>query len=358
MHHIAKIQEFYLILLTGSFLAFVVSFWLLVKRKSLSLTRTISLGILIAVTTNILFFYNPLFFRISSDILKAKDIDWRQADALSKEIYRFRKNTAVKYLAVGNSQTGAIYSSYAKEEPRLSVFTMAGMGPLDFVLYKDMIKSLCNGTIILTLSDFDLGREPSLLGAKLSPPQGIQLFKITSLLWHEPNITYSEVQDFIFANIADAYRYQYIFKGFADKLFARKKAFPGEDLTAISDAEYLKIHLKNLSMLDRTWFPINLVLLEQFISWANENSLKVAIVEGGYHPRALDANIALHGEASVKLELLCKRYMNCSYYKSSQLYKFAEDDYRDGYHVKKDSGWKFTKKLMSTIGNGQPAILD
>lgn len=353
MHNISKIQDFYLILLTIAFLVFCIILWRLFKIKTLSLTGILLLGLLLATSTNILIFYNPLFFKVSSDLLEAKDIDWRQNDSLGYEIKRFKKAIAVNYLAVGSSQTEAIYSRYITEDPQFSFFAMSGMGPLDFILYKNMIKSLCNGTIILTLSDFDLGRKPSLLGAKLSPPQGLGLFKVISLLKHDSSITYSELQDFVFSNIFDAYRYQYVFKGFKDKLFSKINAFPGEDISSISDEEYLKKQLRGLKALDRTWFQINVLLLEEFIEWANKNELKVAIIEGGYYPDALSMNTALHTEASLKLEMLSEKFNNCSYIHSSQIYSFTKNDYRDRYHVKKDIGHIFTRVLLNNLKESQ-----
>lgn len=346
---ICHIKTIYLILAGCSILAAAMSLCLLAKRNNLSWTGIMGLAVSLFVSVNILVFYNPLFFTISSKTLVASDIGWRQADALRAEIYRFKKNVATDFAAVGSSQTGAIYIPYTYEETNLSVLTMAGMGPLDFLLYKNIIRSLCKHTVILTLSDFDLGRKPSLLGPKLAPPQGIGLYEIISLLRHDPSITYAEIQDLLLANMIDAYRYQYIFRGYLDKAFGRNNASPSEDVTTLTDEEFLRIHLQNLLQIDRRWFPVNLLLLERFLAWTGKNKRQVVIVEGHYHPRALARNEAVHAEASAQLKLVCRKFNNCSYLQNSQLYEFSESDYRDGYHVREEAGKRFTEALMKEI---------
>jgi len=330
-----------------------LSLYCLTSVKHQSLGRVIILGLIIGITTDVMIFWNPLFYSATSHFLTASNIGFRQVDALTTETLRFKKNIHSEYLAVGSSQTGALYYKYSSTHPEISILSMAGMGPLDFLLYRNIIKSKCSGTIILTLSDFDLCRKPMLLGAKFAPPQGFEIFDIMSLLRKEPGISYNEIQDAFLANIIDPYRYQYIFKGILDKMFARNKAFPDKNETALGDKEFLKIQLRNMASLEAKWLNINILLLDHFIAWAGQNDLKVVIVEGHYHPRAFKANLALHNKTSAELELLCKRYKNSYYVKNSRLYELTEDDYRDGYHVKFESGYKFAVALMNKISENR-----
>ena len=348
MDEIIQTKSIYLVLAGCSILAVAASLWLLTKRRNLSRAKIIGLAVLLFVAGNVFLFQNPFLFALSSRYLDGRDIGWRQADALKAESYRFSKNLAAEFLAVGNSQTNAIYASYAKTEKRLAVLSMAGLNPMDYLLYKNIIKSLCNRTIILTVSDFDLGYKPNLLGAKLAPPQYLDLPSVISLLRNVPDVASSEIQDVVCANIIDAYRYQYVFRGYMEKVLGRNRAFPKENFTA---AEMLGFMLRDLAKIDRKWFAINLLFLERFVAWADENALEVVIVLGHYHPKALAANLALHDEASAKLDLLCKRFANCSYFRGEELYEFTESDYQDGFHVHEDAGRKFAERMMAALGN-------
>jgi hypothetical protein len=313
-------------------------------------------GLIIGITTNIMLFWNPLFYIYASKHLNASDIGFRQYDALRLELDRFKKHTPARYLAVGSSQTLAIYTEYQnKNTPDFSIFSMAGLGPLDFLLYKDIIKSRCGSTIILTLSDFDLARNPHLEWAKLSSLRGGGLFENYFFLYkhlyssHKLYFSNAELLDVTLANTLDPYRLQCVFRGFVDKMFSRNKAFPEKDETAHTDKEFLEIQLKGLLNLDKQWIDINLLLVDRFIAWADKNNLNVVIVEGHYHPRALQANILLHKKTSLELESICGRHKNSRFIRSNSVYEFTEADYRDGYHVRPESGYKFSIKLMNII---------
>jgi hypothetical protein len=258
-------------------------------------------------------------------------------------------------LAVGSSQTGAIYLPYTAQDPNLVVFTLSGMGPLDLVLYEDLIRHHVPDTVILTLSDFDIGRAPSLAGAKLAPPQPPRkLAHVCALLMRSPDIAWSDVQDFIAANLLSAYRYQYIFKGFLNKLSGRNRAFPESDVTKITDEQYLAAHLESLTELDEQWFDLNLLLLDEFLAWARTNQIAITVTGGHYHPRALAQNRDLHEKASAALSALCAKYGNVTYVRSESLYAFSEADYRDGYHLTTESGLELAQRVMASLPPAAP----
>ena len=330
-----------------------------IVRRKVSPAWRIGFILACIISLETLVFRNPVFFRLAAHYLDVEDIGWRQARALIKENMRFKRPCPTPLLAVGSSQTGAIYVPYATADPNLVIFTLSGMGPLDLVLYEDLIRHHAPGTIILTLSDFDLGRQPSLAGAKLAPPQPPRkLAHICALLLGCPDVTWSEVQDFVAANVLSAYRYQYIFKGFLNKVSGRNRAFPESNVTKISDEQYLAAHLESLAELDGRWFKVNLLLLDEFFTWAHTNGMAVAVTGGHYHPRALAQNRDLHEEASEALATLCAKYDNVSYLRSEQLCAFAEADYRDGYHLRAEAGLELATRVIESIppaGPIQPA---
>jgi len=339
----------------------LISLYYLSSKKYFFRGRVIILGFIIAITTNIILFRNPLFYMAASKYLKAPDIGYRQYDALRLELDRFARHVPARFLAVGSSQTWAIYTEYQnKNASGFSTFTMSGLGPLDFLLYRDIIKSRCGSTIILTLSDFDLARKPHLEWAKLSSLQGAGSFENYYFLYkqlysgHQQYFSHAEFLDVVLANTLDSYRLQFVFRGFIDKMFFRNKAFPEKDETRITDKEMLEKQVKGLLNLDKQWIDTNLILMDRFIDWTDKNNLNVVIVEGHYHPGALKPNLLLHKKTSSELEVMCGRYKNARFIRSDSIYEFAEADYRDGYHVRPESGYKFTLKLMSILSKNGP----
>ncbi|MFH2066104.1 MAG: hypothetical protein ABIK15_12960 [Pseudomonadota bacterium] len=333
----------------------IAFFFLFIAIKSTHLPSWIKKStafIAFAIMVELLLFQNPLLFKISTKYLKAADIGWRQSGALKKEVLRFKNVIKANYLAVGSSQTGAVYGSFSLKNPEvLSRFAIAGMGPLDLYLYKELIKKSCNGTILLMLSDFDL-REPSLIGAKLSPPQRLKiLLEIVNMLSQEKNIQFSEVQDFIIANTISAYRYQYIFKGFLMHFSNRNLAFPETDITAKSIQPDLFSQLRELESIDTKWFQINLSFLDKFLSWTKTNGLDVIIIQGHYHPQALKTTHARYEYAADLFSKLADKYSHTRFIRINKIHEFSEQDYRDTLHVYPEAGYRFTEKLMRFIQN-------
>ena len=321
-----------------------------VRRQDSAIWRVLFLlAVILSIET--LVFRNPAFFYVTSRCLDVKHIGWRPARALVKEVRRFKKpSSPTPLLAVGSSQTGAIYGPYAARHPHLAVFTLSGMGPLDLLLYKDLIGNERPRKIIVTLSDFDIGRKPSLTGAKFAPPQTPRMLAhIVTLLLPAPDIAWSEIQDFIAANTISAYRYQYIFKGILNRLSHRNAAFPESSVTSISNRVHLPVQLASLSELDERWFDLNLVLLDEFFAWSYKNKLELAVVEGHYHPRALSQNQHLHEKASAALSDLCARYPNARYVRMAQLHTPSEDDYRDAYHLLPEPGYELSAQVVSLL---------
>ena len=318
-----------------------------ITRRRVSMAYRLGFVLACIISIETLVFRNPVFFKVASRYLHVEDIGWRQSRALVKEVSRFTKPIETPLLAVGSSQTGAIYIPYAAQDPNLSLFTLSGMGPLDLLLYQELIKKRGPDMMILSLSDFDIGRMPSLAGAKLAPPQAPRkLAHICALLLRTPGITWSDVQDLIAANTLSAYRYQYIFKGILDRMSGRNAAFPEADVTTISDEEYLALHLESLSKLEARWFGVNLVLLDEFLAWTRAQGIDVTMTEGHYHPRALAKNHDLHEQASVALSRLCVKYPNVVFVRTEEVRALSEDDYRDGYHLRTQSGYEFAAAVV------------
>jgi len=349
-NNIPSTSRLYICLTIFCVLIVITIFYRLIVTKNTCRQQLILAGIAIFIAIDVAFFFNPLFFFYANRFLKAKDIGYRQAAALRTEIYRFKKESPSPFLAVGSSQTGVIWGAYAQTHQNLSILKLAGMEPLDFLLYKDIIASRCKQVIILTISDFDIGRMPMMSGAKLSPPQGISLFSISRLLL-EYNLPADQIADFMIANICAPYRYQYIFKGILNKVLDKSRAFPHDSEVLKSHKEVLEKQFSSLARLSAKWFPVNLSLLNHFIEWADEQRLTVVIAQGHYYPDAEKKNKLLPSLARKAIKKICNNYDNCHYYPSSKLYNFSTKDYVDAYHIKLQAGLVFSKKFVKIINS-------
>jgi hypothetical protein len=321
------------------------------QKKHLSgWTKYILIFLITVIGFRILIFNNPVFFKVASNTLNVEDIGWRENDALKTDRNGFFTWGPYDYLAIGSSQVGAVFKKYSGLNKNFKVFSLAGMGTLDYVLYQQNIKNYYPRNIILYLSDFDLCRKPYLSSAKLAPTQPIiKMGKLISQLWkHDLQGNYAEL---VTANFLPEYRYQYIFKGLLHKGFGKNKTFPHQDAVKTSKKENLQIQLSSLEKLNSKWVEINLELLSNFLKWCEKSNIRVFIVEGHYHPKALTKNLILHDKVSKRIEILT-RTNKAVYIKSEHVYSFSEDDYRDGYHVLVKAGYNFTKKLVRVIEHG------
>ncbi|BBO82774.1 hypothetical protein DSCO28_33400 [Desulfosarcina ovata subsp. sediminis] len=227
---------------------------------------------------------------------------------------------------------------------------MAGMGPLDFILYQDYIKNCFPKTILLYLSDFDLCKAPNLSGATLAPFQSISKVKnLFNLVWNYG--LEGDFAEFFISNYLPEYRFQFIFKGVVNKLFGKSKATPHPDTqllekhnTIDSHIDALNDKLKNGS----TWVDINLKMVEIFLQWCDTNRIKVIIIEGDYHPKALRLNLKIHKTVSEKIRQSAEKF-HADYIDREDLLDFNESDFSDAVHVNAKAGYTFTERLIRIL---------
>ncbi len=112
-------------------------------------------------------FENPVAWRAYRKLLNVNQLGFRHDAEVDIRIRRFwttpqgrPDSPSVPFLAVGSSQTGALFKTVYSLGPDVSeqieFFSMAGMGPLDILLYKDDIFNYGPNNIILYLSEATL----------------------------------------------------------------------------------------------------------------------------------------------------------------------------------------------------------
>lgn len=352
LHTILRLTPEFKIIFLIYAIIFLIAFAVLIYRKKSISNRSkyILIAIMVFVGLRMFIFNNPIFFKVASSKLKTEDIGWRQADVLRTDQNGFFEQGSFDYLAIGSSQVGAVFNKYAGAHKNFNVFSLAGMGTLDFVLYQPYIKHFNPKNIILYLSDFDLCRQPLISSATLAPTQPtLKLAKLIAC-FRKYNLTGS-YGELIAANYLPEYRYQYILKGILEKYAGKNEAFPHQDAKKLSKEDHLELHFTRLATLNPEWIDINLELLSFFLKWCEKSNIQVFIVEGHYHPEALSKNIPLHYRVANQLESLTRSF-KATYIKYSSVKKFNENDYKDGYHVYRESGYAFTEKLVHFLESG------
>lgn len=319
------------------------------KRLPQRWKTIINVGIIILVI-RIILFQNPLAWYVYNHTLKPEVIGWRQSSVLYDKFTQYKDHDEVKYLAIGSSQTGFIYG-YGYTGGRLSNFavkTVAGLGPVDMYLYRHNILNYEPKKILLYLSDFDMGRPPTLETFKLTPDQGIYFpGSYFELQKHFSGQQFTRtIKEMLVGEIFPEYKYSFIFKGYLDQLFNKNSAFPTPS-ARMSPEEYQEYQIKQLKeVIDKDHIETNLYYLNKFISFFEERGIKVVIFEGQYHPDAyIEKNLIVKRKVRDEFRKLEKSHTNVNFLSKSDLVWFDATDFRDGYHVNQKAGEKFVERV-------------
>jgi hypothetical protein len=340
------------------FFILIACWW--IGRKILKTWRNPLLVILCLFTFRLFFIYNPFCWIVYDNLLDAKDVGWRQRDIIRYEYEKYLTRNKVKYLAVGTSQTGAIYGTLANESSKLGKFSLAGMSPLDFVLYREHIFNFNPDYVLLYVSEFDIARFPNYSIAKIGPAQK---HYFPRLVWRfltlTPKYVYKKfIGETSVGEIFPEYKYGFVFRGLINKLFKKGEALQKKDITQISEKEYLKIHLQNLEKnLTDKGIEFNTAFLEEFISMCDKRNINVVLVEGQYNPLGYsEKNLHLNSIVRKKLLKLSDQYKNTIFISRDKVFEFKQEDYKDGYHVTLERGKTFARQLIQYLEGNMSSI--
>ena len=286
--------------------------------------------------------------------LSVDDVGWRQKDVIDYEYKKFlKKPEHTKYLAVGSSQTRAVYGPYARKHGYPQIFSLSAMSPLDLVLYRKYIKSFGPEYILLYLSEFDLARNHGLNTAKFAPNQGLYFLELFPTLRDvaENSQSYMGLKEMFVGEFLPEYKYGFIFTGYLDKVLGKNRALALESRTNAPDDVMLKMQLNIIEQNTNSEFiDLNSGILMKFLSFCREESLNVIIVEGQYHPLAYtEKSVALNKIVHHILLEIEHEFPNVRFIPRAEVYNFKENDYRDGYHVYPKPAGKFVEQLMTYI---------
>lgn len=308
----------------------------------------VNLGIIILLI-RILLFQNPLAWYVYNQTLDPEVIGWRQSSVLYDQFTQYKDHDDVKYLAVGSSQTGALYRFSEDSLSNFAVKSLAGLGPVDFYMYRHEIQNYHPQKILLYLSDFDMGRSPSLQSVKLSPDQGVYFpASYMALENHFSGKQFTRtMKEMLVGELFPEYKYSYVFKGYIHQLFNKNQAFPSA-AARMSEEERKQYQFKQLrTAIKKENIDINMYYLNKFITFFKKRGVTVTILEGQYNPDAYsDKNLAVKRAVREEFKNLDQKYSNVNFLPKSKLVWFESKDFTDAYHVDRQAGKKLMKRVQ------------
>ncbi|MFN1835202.1 hypothetical protein AB2B38_008070 [Balneola sp. MJW-20] len=301
----------------------------------------------------VILFENPLAWYIYNHTLDPEVVGWRQSSVLYDNFNQFKSNQEVEFLAVGSSQTGAIYDvSVDSVASKLQVKSLAGLGPVDLYMYRENIVESNPENVLLFLSEFDMGRYPSLEAIKLSPNLGLKFPEIFMRIREDfpGDETNNILKEMFFGEIFPEYKYSYIFKGYLDQFTGKQVVMPNLE-SQVDDDNYFENQLSQLKVaVQEENLEINFRYLNDFISYLSDHDINVLVIEGQYHPFGYsNKNLALQEKVRSQLTDLQAQYSNLTYVPKTETIIFTIDDYDDAYHVNKQAAAKFTRSVINSL---------
>jgi len=351
--HLGEFDILYLVILIAIFtFLLVVNYYL---SKSKYRYKKILMLICCVFIARFILFYNPAAWFIYYKTLGWEDIGFRQVTVVTHELrHYFKPSENIKYMAIGSSQIGAIFSEYSKKNDDFYKLEFAGMGPIDYVLYRNYVKLVRPKQVILQLSEFDLAREPSYSTLKYAPSQGRSIVDYSNSLYAlgDPKKSKLAIREMLISMVFPEFKYSFIFKGYLKKI---SKIISVKNQDGVEGKDVVNNQLYSLgNKLSDEFIPISIEFVEKFVKFCVDENIKVFIAEGQYNPLSYSAkNIELNKLVSRKLSEISTRYASVYFVGRKDLVSFEKEDFVDVYHVNSIKGYEFSKSLISLIEGAQ-----
>lgn len=306
-------------------------------------------------------FDNPLSWLVYRQVLTWQEIGFREKAIIEQNLRKFIVPPSdLKFLALGSSQTGAIFSNYAKNNHNFYKIEYPGMGPLDYYLHSDTVANIKPETLILFLSEFDFAREQVTETMIYAQPQSFDrhyfLFNALKGKIGEGKAFHLSLKMLI-ADILPEYKFRFIFKGLRDKVLSKHY------LVKTKESVFLNKSKKNITEeqtkrlrtgLSLSPLPVglNFYLFEAFLKELKKLNTKLVVIEGQYHPDAYSStNKMLNKSVSEKLDKLSKEY-KFKYITRSMYSQLSSTDYADAFHPNS----KGAKKIIDSLRHHLPSL--
>lgn len=349
------ILDFGRIALDGSVILIFLSalFWV---YKSGIKYKPIIATLLLFLLVRQLILANPAAWFAYYKTLSWEDIGFRQVDTITYKLRRyFKPENKIEYLAIGSSQTGALFRHQAKQDNSFYKVELAGMNPIEYDFYKEEVERLQPDIVLLQLSIFDLGRKPNYSTIIYAPENFTGAFEqIFHMVEQDDSKEATKAaKDYLIGHFFPEYKYSYIFKGLKNKFITTQNVKSSGRLVFKNKTREEKTAdqtdaLKKEFSLD--YKDLYLSYLRRFLSFCNERGVKVVIAQGQYHPNAYtEKNKRFDAIIQSSLIKLTQSHSNSIYFSRSEIYELSKDEFVDGYHASQPGAKIYTQKLLEKI---------
>lgn len=339
-----------LLVVAGFALLVVAWLWMWPRRHRLP---TVLQFLLIVLTVRYALFTMPLSWGFYYATIHPAFIDFRERGLVANKVKEFlAPPPEQKYVAVGSSQTRAVYSQFSRQNPVLGFYSLAGMGPVDYVEQYGEILKRRPKVLLLYVSEFDLARPLDLTNARISDlPLSLwpEFYRLVSTA-AGPAAARETLTGMAVADLFPENKYSFLAADYAKQI---RSWLAGKAAAVPTVEQQTEQQLASLKHLSADAVPTQMLFLEAFLQMTERDGIPVVLVEGQYNPLAYtDDNLRLNREIITPLlATLPKRFANVTMLDRADTREFAASDYEDGYHVKPEAGARFAAHLLHLLEN-------
>jgi hypothetical protein len=337
----------FVLLVLAELAALALGFWL-ARRWLRGAWRGAALAALVILAVRVALFGNPLAWGAYYVALQGH-ADWRQTDVIAE---RFRSMLppprSAEFLAVGSSQTHAIYRSLSREQEELQLFSLAGMTPMDMALYRDTIIALQPKQVLLYISEIDLAADLRPEWARLAPVPLLQIpDRVEALQSALPPGSLPDLRrDLLLGALLPEYRYNFIFRNILNRA-AQLVQLPGfrPERSADDAVNYaaLKARSQHSMQGQGRW-------LEGFLRDLDQAGIGTVLVEGQYNPRGETPGLQhQHAAFEEYLVALQRQHPRLTVIRRDELPRLSSADFSDAYHLSPEAGRRLAEAVLGTI---------
>jgi hypothetical protein len=350
---ISTFTPFYILSVVSILCLFIGGWWF--ARKLSHGCRNLLYSIFIIFGLRLIFLDNPWIWPGYNKLLTAADVGYRQKDILVKKRIEYRRLPHIRYLVLGTSQVGAVFYKYAQKHHDFAVFSMAGLRPGEYMLYRQYIFNYQPQYVLLYLSDMDIA-VPLGFGIQIAPAQRLYLPGFyTRVRTRFKEAGYQDaLLKMVFGEFFPEFKYAFVFQGLLDKALGKQEALKKQQLLSVQSLPEKNLRKQQIEGLNATlkkeYIDANIQFLTEFLLYCSDHRIHVIIVEGQYNPVAYSPeNRDLNRIVQQRLRGLAEIFDHVTFVPKAAIFEFTESDFRDITHVTFDAGYKFTQKLMTYL---------
>jgi hypothetical protein len=247
-----------------------------------------------------------------------------------------------------------LYQEYAEKNADFDVFVVAGMMPLDFLLYDKDIRARRPGAVLLYLSEFDIAKQETPEALAVSP--AVPASRLVSIWRGVQTLPRPRDYDWAIASLGAGklfpeFRYRYVFQGLVEKPAWRVARGLGRKIDESRQRSTERERARWIrESLQADYIDFNMTFLTDFVKKMSVHGIPTVIIEGHYNPIVSDDRTRNLAERTrERLEALAIGMPLVTYLPRSRIRCLERRDYVDLTHVNEQVGYEFAEAVVRTL---------